>query len=177
MDYIRYHETEQLLKVYPVMTALAQSIRVELENLKESEGDMDDGIYALALKHAVTDEIPGYSVGAITDKTGNIGVSYKATLTSEKQIALCELRDELLIMEKTIDKINIGLHVIPELWRNILAAKYWKGETWTSISEKLIISESNGKALRKKAVERISRILRIDIPTYKEVMKLLNMEF
>lgn len=173
MEYIRAHEGETLIKLYPDLQGMAKSIRAQMKCIMNS-GDIDDTIHSMALSHLSFDEVPSFSSGSVNDKTGRIALEFETKLSHELQSSLSELRSELLLVEVVLCKLDIALRTLTKVQREIIELKYWEGFVWNEIADKVIVSESNVKEQRKKGIERICKISRIDINTYELIMKLFS---
>jgi RNA polymerase sigma factor (sigma-70 family) len=169
--YIREHEGETLIKLYPDLQGMAKSIRAQMKSIMNS-GDIDDTIYSMALSHPTTDDVPSFSLGSVNDKTGRIALEFETRLSHELQSSLRELRSELLLVEVVLDKLDISLSALTKDQRKIIELKYWEGCVWTEVADKFMVSESNVKEQRKRGIERICKISRIDLDTYELIMKL-----
>lgn len=176
MQYVRVHEIEQLLSLYHDLQGMAQSTRIQIDNISGS-GVTDDDIAALALHHATFDETPSYSTGAATDKTARVALKYESTLNLEAQEVLKELQSELLLIEVVVDKLNIALSIIPMIQKNIITLRYCDGLKWNAISDGInkdgyVMSKSAAKTRCREGIDRLSKIVRVTIDEYEQVMKL-----
>jgi predicted DNA-binding protein YlxM (UPF0122 family) len=175
MEYIRLHEGETLIKLYPDLQGMAKSIRAQMKSIVNS-GDIDDTIYSMSLSHPTTDDVPSFSLGSVNDKTGRIALEFETKLSHELQSSLRELRSELLLVEVVLDKLDISLSALTKDQREIIELKYWEGFVWSEIAGKFLVSESNVKGQRKRAIERICNVSRITLETYEGIMRLFNFE-
>ena len=174
MQYIRTHETETLVKLYPALEGMAQSTRAQMNNIKGS-GVTDDDVLGMALPHRDFEDIPAsYSQGVISDKTAKTALNYETSLSLEVQEALKELRSELLLITLVLDKIHIALTTLTKDQREIIQLKYWEGLVWSEVADKFMISASNAKGQGKRAIEWICKVSRITVDTYESIMKLFN---
>jgi DNA-binding NarL/FixJ family response regulator len=172
--YIRYQEAERLLQIYPDLKVMSENIRRQIKGISEKGDNKDDNIASLALHHASFDDIPIYSTGAITDKTCSTAIKYREAIDNEHMEVLQELMTELILLENAIDKIGIGMTILLKIQKDIIAAKYWQGLTWTEIASNLLMTESTCKQRRKEAIERLCIVSKITLTEFEQVVKLFS---
>jgi hypothetical protein len=180
MQYIRVHEIEQLLRLYHDLVGMSQSIRLQLDTIKDNEVT-DDDLASLALHHATFDDIPSYSKGYASDKTSKVALNYEKALNFEVQQALRELQEDLQLIEIIIAKLDIALSVLPDTHKEIVLLRYCKGLKWDVIDNTVnkndyLMSISAMKARGKEGIDRICVVSRISINAYQATMQLFNFE-
>lgn len=181
VEYIGYHETEELLKSYQDIRGMILSLKRELGQALEGidKNDIDDAILSMALKHSAPDNIISHTTGNITDKTANIAISYQKKLEDERKALIDELTQELTLLQLISDKMEIALSSLSETQRNIIEAKYFLHLDWYTVLDKLAetktyLSKYQAQTIRREAIERLMRITRITKIQYNQVIKLLN---
>lgn len=174
MDYVRCQEAEQLLELYPDMRGMIENVKLQMQNLLESSDISDDDILSLATKHSNAEDINVHSQGVVSDRTAKIAIEYESVLIDEKKAALKELRGELLLLEVTVNKIDVALSTLLVIQKDILIARHFEKLVFAEIAGKLLISASAAKQKRIEGLERFSRISRITIDEYEQIMKLFS---
>ncbi len=94
----------------------------------------------------------------------------------EKGKQLIKLKEELSILQLTLDKLNIGLKALQVEVREVIMCKYFEGFTWAEINNKLYVNKQQGQRMRRKGIDKMCAICRITIRQYQEIMKLLNLQ-
>lgn len=177
-EYVRNHEIERLLSLYHDLQGMAQSIRIQIDSIKGSEVT-DDDILGMALPHRDFEGIPNYSQGVASDKTAITALKYEKSLTTEAQGALKELRAELLLIGTVVDKLDIAMSVIPTAQKEIIVSRCCNGLKWNEIIDGInkdgyIMSTSAAKTRCREGIDRLSKIVRITIDEFEQVMKLFS---
>ena len=96
MDYIRYHETEQLFKAWPLLDAILESKKVDLlmarskSRNKENLASTDDYILGLVYGNKALSDVP--PTGKISDTTGNIAANYSKVMSMDKRRSIRKAR-------------------------------------------------------------------------------------
>jgi len=142
-----------------------------------SELEADDYISGMALGNVGLDVDLGVAVDrghAPSDKTGNIGISYKNRFETENLDLFKELSKEFNLMKNIINKIDIGFKSIPEETRKIITLKYLDKYNWYEIEDKTLLTKQQCQMRRKKGIETMRVISRITIEQYQELLKILN---
>jgi hypothetical protein len=178
LQYIRTHEIEQLLTKYHDMHAMSEAIRSQMQIVLDSN-DISDDIEAMALKHSTSEDISSFSPGAVGDRTGIIAIDYQSTLTHEKKEAFRELRGELLSIEITINKLDIGLSILSRIQKDIVKARCCDGLRWKEIDNEInkaeyTMSVSAMKSKCKEGIERLCIVSRITLTEFEQVVKLFS---
>jgi len=192
-DYIRFYETEQLFKAWPLLEAIMESKKVDLlaawskSHSKESLASDVDYIESMAYGNRSLDNMP--PTGKITDSTGNIAANYSKVMRRDmKQYArewqelANEAWEEYFIIVPVLDKLRIAFRNLTPLQQNVLKLYYWEGKVWKEVrisvsGGNIYKSESGLKAERVKAINKMSVILKnsMDYATYERVMGMVEM--
>lgn len=173
MDYIRYFEAENLIKLYPLMQSTLESLQLNLELLNQQEA-IDEDIYALCMGKHWEGVIP--PKGTVTDITGNVAVAFRHTSKTEVK----ELARDILILSGVINNIRIGLNSLIGLQRTVIELYYWgEQKTWVEVVMVLneqgkYISTSQAKRIRTYGIERFIKAAKITIEAYGEVMEIIE---
>lgn len=193
MNYIRFHETEQLFKAWPLLEAILESLKVDLivarsrSQNKESLASAEDYIEGMVFGNKSLDNsIP--TIGNISDTTGNIAANYEKIMSQDvkkyseewKEYAE-EVGEECIIIISVLDKLNIAFRNLTKLQQEILKLFYWEGKVWKEVrasisSEKSYKSESALKIERDKAIGKMSVILKnsMDYKTYEKILQMIE---
>lgn len=134
MQIIRYHEIENLVKLYKTIAANMDCLLGEIAAIGESE--LDDYISGMALGNVGLDVDLGVAINkgnTTSDKTGNLGISYKNRFEAENEELFKELSKELNLMKNIVNKLDIGFKSIPEETRKIITLKYFDRLNWYEI--------------------------------------------
>jgi hypothetical protein len=85
LNYIRYHEVENLIRCKPTLEEIYNSVAAELEinRQKDSLGTQDDYIYDMAIGNKVVDNMP--PTGKISDSTGSIAIAYPKVMKFDRK--------------------------------------------------------------------------------------------
>ncbi len=192
MEYIRYHETEQLFKAWPLLDAILESLKVDLfmaRTKSKSIGNIandNDYIEGLIMGNKSIEGAP--PTGKISDTTGNIAITYSNSINDDnirfveewKEFAE-EVGKDYLIIAAVSDKIGIAFCKISKLQQNILKLYYWENKVWkevrASISDEIAYkSESAVKAERNRAIEKMAVILKnsMEYAVYEKIMHMVD---
>lgn len=173
LTYIRYHETEQLFKMYPTLKAILESLQIDLNSIEEQQ-TLDDDIYSECIGKHGEGIIP--PIGHISDTTGNVAIRYKYEAT----IIGKQLKSDIIKLSSVIEKLDLGIKSLTELQKLILETYYWKESmTWKQVIE--ILKEHNfyknkdqAMTERSKAINKIASIAKIDMDAFNWVIELVN---
>lgn len=192
MEYIRYRETEQLFKAWPLLDAILESLKVDLfmartkSKNKENIATDNDYIEGLVFGNKSIEGTP--PTGKISDTTGNIAINYSKIMSQDgnryveewKKFAQDVGKDYLTIAAVS-DKIGIAFRSISKLQQNILKLYYWENKVWkevrASISDEIAYkSESAVKAERDRAIDKMSVILKnsMEYEIYEKIMQMVD---
>lgn len=173
MNCIRYHEVEKMLKLYPVLKAILDSLQVDLELIRDQD-IIDDAIYSLCLGNKSYEGT--IAPGKINDITGRVAAEYWRS----SKISATELKRDILELSAVVEKIDIGMNSLTKIQKKIIELFYWgESRTWAEVvkkmnDEEIFISVSQGKRLRQKSIKKLMAIAKIPIETYKRVLVMLE---
>jgi hypothetical protein len=192
MDYIRFHETEQLFKAWPVLEAILESLKVDLfvarskSHNKENLASDADYIEGMVFGNKDISGVP--PVGSISDTTGNIAANYSKVMSQDiakyatewKEFAE-EVGGEYFIIAPVLDKLSIAFRNITKLQQDILKMYYWENKVWKEVrasisADKNYKSESGLKTERDRAIDKMTVILKnsINYGTYQKIMNMVE---
>lgn len=173
MDYIRYHEAEKLIKLYPLMGAILESLQLNLELINQQEA-LDEDIYALCMGKHGEGIIP--PKGTVTDITGNVAVAFRRTSKVEAK----ELTRDILLLSVVMSNIRIGLNSLVSLQRQVIELYYWgEPKTWAEVVMALneqgkYVSVSQAKRIREHGIKRFIKTAKITVEVYREAMEIME---
>jgi hypothetical protein len=178
-SYIRYHEVETLYKAWPTLEGILESLCVDLKQLKSVKGIDTQGeyIYSLTMRTRGYDDMPKGE--RLTDKTGELAVSYSDIMRHELKDVKHELKYEYFLIATVLDKLEIAYKRLAPLVRAILELYYWDNKTWEEIVSELepqgqYISKSQAQRYRKAGVEKMRVILKVTVEDYNKIMELVD---
>lgn len=175
MEYIRSHETEKLLQIYPYMEAIKNCLKQAL-----SEGiSKDDYIYSVAAGSKSLDGLPMPPKGTVGNPTCNIAISCTVVLERDLQEINKDLSDKVLIISMAVDRISCAFRRLPSLQREVLKLHYWDKLTWKDISEKLsnnyhYISPSTAQTLKRKGIDKMTELMQFPKTEYSDLLNILH---
>lgn len=173
MNYIRYHEAEKLIRLYPLMQSTLESLQLNLELLNQQEA-LDEDIYALCMGKHGDGIIP--PKGTVTDITGNVAVAFRRTSKMEAR----ELMRDILLLSGVINNIRIGLNSLFSLQRQIIELYYWgETKTWVEVvaalnEQEKYVSISQAKRIREEGINRFIKAAKITVEVYRETMEIME---
>ena len=192
MDYIRFHEAEQLFKAWPLLEAILESLKVDWliaqsrSKNKEKLASEEDYIQSMVFGNKSLDSIP--PKGKVSDTTGNIAANYEKIMSQDvkryseewKEYAE-EVGEECIIIISVLDKLNIAFRNLTKLQQDILRLFYWEGKVWKEVRASINTnrnykSESALKAERDRAINKMAVILSnsMGYETYERIMKMVE---
>lgn len=188
MGDIRFHETEQLFKAWPILEAIMESKKVDLfmaRNMsrnKENLASDDDYIEGMVFGNKSLDSVP--PTGKISDTTGNIAANYSKVMSQDKTKYAEEWREfaeevgeEYFVIAPVLDKLKIAFKNLTVLQQNILKLYYWENKVWKEVSKEVAAkSVSAIKAERNRALNKMAVILKnsMDFETYQKIMNMIE---
>lgn len=179
MNYIRYHEVENLFKLQPTLEAILESISVDLvaASVKEVTGTSEEYIYNLCIGNKELKDTPPTS--KISDTTSTVAANYAKIMQQDKNYIKNQLGYEALEISLVIDKLNIAFRRLTPLQQTILKLYYWKELTWKEILEQIkeegqYISLRHAQDLRKAGIEKMVNISKITIKTYQNILTIVQ---
>jgi hypothetical protein len=189
LDYIRYQETEQLFKAWPLLEAILESLKIDLliarkkSRNKESLAPDEDYIESMTFG---SDKSLGFvpPVGSISDKTGSIAANYSKAMQQDIRQYAAEWREfakesgsDYLLIASVLDKIGIAFRNITKLQQDILRLYYWENKVWKEVSREVSAkSVSALKAERDRAINKMAVILKnsISYETYEKIREMVD---
>jgi hypothetical protein len=192
LDYIRFHETEQLFKAWPLLEAILESKKVDLlmarskSRNKENLASDEDYIEGMVFGNKPVSGVP--AVGSISDTTGNIAANYSKVMSHDKAKYAEEWREfaeevgeEYFIIAPVLDKLRIAYKNLTNMQQNILKLYYWENKVWKEVrasisTDKNYKSESGLKAERDRAINKMAVILKnsMEYETYVRIMGMVE---
>jgi hypothetical protein len=192
MDYIRFHETEQLFKAWPLLEAILESKKVDLlmarskSRNKENLASDADYIEGMVFGNKSMSGVP--PVGSISDTTGNIAANYSKVIRQDKTKYAEEWREfaeevgeEYFIIAPVLDKLQIAFRNVTKLQQDILKLYYWENKVWKEVrasisTDKNYKSESGLKTERDRAIDKMAVILKnsMEYSVYEKIMKMVE---
>jgi hypothetical protein len=192
LDYIRFHETEQLFKAWPLLDAILESLKVDLfvarskSQNKENLASDADYIEGMVFGNKEISGVP--PVGSISDTTGNIAANYSKVMSQDKMKYAEEWREfakevgeEYFIIAPVLDKLSIAFRNLTKLQQDILKLYYWENKVWKEVrasisTDKNYKSESALKTERDRAIDKMAVILSnsMEYETYQKIMKMVE---
>jgi hypothetical protein len=192
LDYIRFHETEQLFKAWPLLEAILESLKVDLfiarskSQNKENLASDEDYIEGMVFGNKSMSGVP--PVGSISDTTGNIAANYSKVMSQDKAKYAEEWREfaeevgeEYFIIAPVLDKLQIAFRNVTKLQQDILKFYYWENKVWKEVrasisTDKNYKSESALKTERDRAIDKMAVILKnsMNYGTYQRIMKMVE---
>jgi hypothetical protein len=192
LNYIRFHETEQLFKAWPLLEAILESLKVDLlvarskSQNKENLASDADYIEGMVFGNKEISGVP--PVGSISDTTGNIAVNYSKVMCNDKRAYAAEWREfaeevgeEYFIIVPILDKLSIAFRNLTKLQQDILKMYYWENKVWKEVrasisADKNYKSESGLKTERDRAIDKMTVILKnsMEYDAYQRIMQMVE---
>jgi hypothetical protein len=192
LDYIRFHETEQLFKAWPLLEAILESKKVDLlmarskSRNKENLASDDDYIEGMVFGNKSVSGVP--PVGSISDTTGNIAANYSKVMNHDRAKYADEWREfaeevgeEYFIIAPVLDKLRIAYKNLTKLQQDILKLYYWENKVWKEVrasisTDRSYKSESGLKTERFRAIDKMAVILKnsMEYATYEKIMGMVE---
>jgi hypothetical protein len=189
---IRFHETEQLFKAWPLLEAILESKKVDLlmarskSRNKENLASDEDYIEGMVFGNKDISGVP--PVGSISDTTGNIAANYSKVMRQDKTKYAEEWREfaeevgeEYFIIAPVLDKLRIAYKNLTNMQQNILKLYYWENKVWKEVrasisTDKNYKSESALKTERDRAINKMAVILKnsMEYATYEKIMGMVE---
>jgi len=175
LEYIRSHETEKLLEIYPYMQAVQNCLKQAL-----SVGiTKDDYIYSLAIGNRPMDGLPMPPVGNVSNPTCNIAISCSKAMQHDIQEINKDISDKILIISAAIERISCAFRRLPSLQQEVLKLHYWDKLTWKEISGKLsnehrYISPNTAQLLRRKGIDKMTELMQFPKTEYSDLLNILH---
>jgi transcription termination factor NusB len=189
LDYIRYHEAEQLFIAWPLLEAILESKKVDLlmaRSKSRSKEDLaTDADYIEGLVFGSDKSLDSAPpTGKISDSTGNIAANYRKVMSQDRKSFSDEWREfaeevgeEYFVIAPVLDKLKIAFKNLTVLQQNILKLYYWENKVWKEVSKEVAAkSVSAIKAERDRALNKMAVILKnsMDYATYQKIMEMVE---
>lgn len=180
VGYISYIQTENLIRAWPTIQGIKESLSIELKALESKNSDeKDDYILTQAIGNKVVSDIP--PSGKISDTTGDIAASYLQVIERDYYSTLEAIKKEKFCIELVDDKLNIAYRRLSLVQQKILKLFYLENKTWAEVLEELkkekhFFSKQQAQFQRRDGIYKIQTISKITVETYVSVMKLVEVE-
>lgn len=181
LEYISYIQTENLIRAWPTIQGIKESLGRELSFYKYTNkmGSADDYIYTKVIGNKVLSDTP--PSGKISDSTGNTAVNIENMWNEDMQSIKKRLMEEKFCIELVDDKLNIAFRRLSLVQQKILKLFYLENKTWAEVldelkKEKYFISKQQAQFQRRYAIEKMQSISKIKVDSYFQVMKLVEVE-
>ena len=178
---ISYMQTENLLRQWPTIQGIKESLALELKALK-CGSDLVDANEYIHTKVIGNKVITGMShSGGISDTTGNLATSYNNQIAKDFADTLDCIQNEKFYIGLIDDKLSIAFKRLTPTQYEILKLFYWEDKVWAEVldelkKEKNFMSKSYAQDQRRYAIEKIRSISKISVKAYDTVMKLVGVE-
>ena len=143
----------ELLKGYPDAERKIKQLEYELNSFVPLTGD--DVIEAAVFPSTMREHISG---GKISDKTGDIALSYSQQTVDLNDTVKNELAEELFLEKAKLDRITYYVSILPEEEALVVKLAYFEGCTLTKIVEQLDVSLDTVKARKNSAINRLAEM-------------------
>lgn len=179
-EYISYIQTEELLRAWPTIQGVKESLNRELSLYKYTDklGSRDDYIYTKVIGNKELSDMP-YS-GRLSDTTGDTAVNIEKMWDKDMAGIKEKLMEEKYCIELVDDKLNIAFRRLPQIQQQILRLFYIENKTWAEVLDLLkkydYMSKRQAQNRRREAIERIQSISKITVEMYEYVMNLVEVE-
>lgn len=179
MDFIRYHETEQLYEAWPYLQDLLENLSLDImaAKAKGSMGTADEYIYTMVIGNKVLSDMP--PTGRLSDSTENVAEKYRKVMACDRKKVNSEIGSDIVEVSIVISKLEIAYRRLAFIQRKVLELYYWEDHTWKEIAEilkedKIYYSIRHIQDKRRTAIEKMTSILKITVETYGRVMKMVE---
>lgn len=181
VEYISYIQTENLLRAWPTIQGVKESLDLEIQALgdgvnKDEEGDY---IYTQVIGNKVLSDIP--PSGKTSDTTGNIAESYQQVMKRDYYNTLKAIRGDKFCIELVDDKLELAFRRLSAMQQQILRLFYLEDKVWAEVLEELkkeehFMSKRQAQVCRRDSIEKLQSISKITVDRYLYVMKLVGVE-
>ncbi len=182
VEYISYIQTENLLKVWPTIQGIKESLGRELSFYEYTNkmGSANDYIYTKVVGNKEISDLP-MGKGTTSDSTGDIAINIEKMWDKDMQSIKDELFEEKFCIELVDDKLDIAFRRLPFIERKILEYFYIQNKTWAEVLDELkkernYMSRQKAQLKRRRAIERVQSISKITVDMYLQVMDLVEVE-
>lgn len=180
VEYISYIQTENLIRAWPTIQGIKESLSLELKSLEVANSDeKDDYILTQVIGNKVLSDAP--PSGKISDTTGDIAASYQQVINRDYYTTLEAIKKEKFCIELVDDKLNIAYRRLSPVQQKILKLFYLDSKTWAEVleelkAEKYFFSKQQAQRLRRDGIYKVQRISKITVESYFQVMKLVEVD-
>lgn len=179
-EYIGYTQTENLLRAWPTIRGIKESLDLELQSVESNIASEVDGyIYTKAIGGQPLDSPPGG--GGTSDKTARVAEGYRQILESELKNTTETIIKEKARVEIMDSKLELALRRLPVVQRRIVELFYVEDKIWKEVLSTLrkegqYTSRQTAHTQRRKAIETVSCVLMVTNDSYKQIMKLVEVD-
>lgn len=181
VEYISYIQTENLIKNWPTIQGIKESLALEIKALGNeiNSDELDDYIYSQAVGNKVLTDTP--PSGKISDTTCNVAASYQQVMKRDYSETYESIKREKFCIDLVDDKLNVAFRRLLPLQEKIIKLFYWDKKTWAEVmeilmKEKHFISKDQAQMSRRNSIEKIQKISKITVDMYEFVIKLVEVE-
>jgi len=178
--YIGKRQIEELIRNLPLLEALLKNLQLELKRIYALKPDEyiseEEILYALSIGNRVLSDIPRATDMTYGDKETRIIANNPVDKIYAR--TLKELINEISIIGEVVEKLNNSINGLTESQQYILRNFYKEGasrKTWKEIAADLDVNITKVKDERQGALEKISKVLRVDFKSYEFCMKQLDL--
>jgi len=171
--YIKQKQVEGLLKSYSLLTAILNSLHVELQAAYVTEPDSDEGevIYALVVGNRRLDGMPKPPY-VMSDKTCNVAFIYKQVSAHTTNAIIKRLSRDILQISTVLEKLDIAIDSLNKEQRKAIDKYYLNKEPVVRSGN--LNDERRMKRERRNALDIIAKVMRLSMDRYFEVMEKLR---
>ena len=173
MNYIRYHEVEQLLRNFQALKGMREVLQAQIQTVMAVNEDESELIENLSFNRNL-DGLPK-AQNTMTDRTGNVATAGLRKSSKETSEATKAIAKDLILVDAVVRKLEIALNVLLPNERKAVELKYFEGLNWYEIADETSTSVATAQRHRRAGIERIRIVARITISDYKRLMKILNL--
>lgn len=179
-EYISYIQTENLLRAWPTIQGIKESLDRELNLYKYTNkmGNRDDYIYTKVIGNKELSDMP--SSGRLPDTTGDTAINIEKMWDKDMADMREKLIEEKYCIELVDDKLNIAFRRLSVMQQEILRLFYMEDKTWAEVLDLLkkydYMSKRQAQNRRREAIERVQSISKITVEMYEYVMDLVEVE-
>jgi DNA-directed RNA polymerase specialized sigma subunit len=154
---LKYDQVENLLYCYKEICAVIENLKISL-----AQNDSDSAICSMITGNKSPKGMPFPSKGNISDSTSRIASDYAKQIESEKTA----IKYELAFYQGIIDRLDAGIDALSVRNQYIIERFYYDKWTWQEIARGLRLVKRTCQLERKRAVEKLTRLLVITQQEY-----------
>lgn len=178
IEYISYIQTENLLKAWPTIQGIKESLDRELNLYKYTDkmGSPEDYIYTKIIGNKELSDMP--HSGRLSDTTGDTAVNIEKMWDKDMAGIREKLIEEKYCIELIDDKLSIAFKRLSPIQQQILKLFYMENKTWAEVLAQIndYITKDQAQRRRKDAIEKMQSISKITVEMYEYVMDLVEVE-